>query len=486
MEMTMANCGYVEELVDHDDNFDRWYVEVVQKAGLADDAPVRGCKVIRPYGYGLWEQMVARLDARIKATGVENAYFPLFIPRSMLEREANHIEGFAPEVAWVTRGGDRDLEEPWAVRPTSEAIICPSYARWVQSYRDLPILINQWGNAVRWEERPRAFLRTLEFLWQEGHTCHPTGEEADERARLMLEVYRSFFEEDLAIPVVPGLKTESEKFAGALRTHTVEAMMGGKFWALQAGTSHDLGDHFGRVFDIRFLDRDGERKWAFNTSFGLSHRAVGATVMVHGDDAGLKLPPVIAPVQVIVIPIWRTDADLAMVAEAVERITERLTPVVRVRVDWRDDRTPGYKFNEWELKGAPLRLEVGPRDVAADQTTVVRRDTRGKQPVPMSSLAPVVETLLGEIQANLFGAAKRMLTEHTTDVNTYDELAQRVAANAGWSLAHWCGGVACEAQVKTETKAMIRCIPRDLPPVTGRCIVCGGMSDRRVVFARAY
>jgi prolyl-tRNA synthetase len=302
----------------------------------------------------------------------------------------------------------------------------------------------------------------------------------------MLEVYRAFFEEDLAIPVVPGLKTESEKFAGALRTHTIEAMMGGKFWALQAGTSHDLGDHFGRVFDIRFLDRDGERKWAFNTSFGLSHRAVGATVMVHGDDAGLKLPPVVAPVQVIVIPIWRTDGDLAAVAEAVERMTERLMAVARVRVDWRDDHTPGYKFNEWELKGAPLRLEVGPRDVAADQTTVVRRDTREKQPVPMSSLAPVVETLLGEIQANLFGAAKRMLTEHTTDVNTYDELAQRVAANAGWSLAHWCGGVACEAQVKTETKATIRCIPRDLPPETGRCIVCGGMSDQRVVFARAY
>ena len=353
----MAHRGYVEELVDQEDNFDRWYVDVVQKAGLADDAPVRGCKVIRPYGYALWEQMVARLDARIKATGVENAYFPLFIPRSMLEREAEHVEGFAPEVAWVTRGGDRELEEPWAVRPTSEAIICPSYARWAQSYRDLPILINQWGNAVRWEERPRAFLRTLEFLWQEGHTCHATGEEADERARLMQEVYRAFFEEDLAIPVVPGLKTESEKFAGALRTHTVEAMMGGKFWALQAGTSHDLGDHFGRVFDISFIDRHGERRWAFNTSFGLSHRAVGATVMVHGDDAGLKLPPVVAPVQVIVIPIWRTDGELAAVEEAVERIVERLAPVARVRVDWRDDRTPGYKFNDtqsWFVRPAAL------------------------------------------------------------------------------------------------------------------------------------
>jgi prolyl-tRNA synthetase len=263
-------------------------------------------------------------------------------------------------------------------------------------------------------------------------------------------------------------------------------MMGGKFWALQAGTSHDLGDHFGRVFEISFLDRDGERKLAFNTSFGLSHRAVGATVMVHGDDAGLKLPPAVAPVQVIVIPIWRTDGDLAMVEEAVKRLTERITPVARVRVDWRDDRTPGYKFNEWELKGAPIRLEVGPRDVAAGQAILVRRDTREKRPVPIDALAPVVEGLLGEIQAELFTAARRMLDEHTAEVESFEALAARVAANAGWSLAHWCGGAACEAQIKLETKATIRCIPRDLPPETGRCILCGGMSDRRVIFARAY
>ncbi len=482
----MSERQYVEELVDQEDGFDRWYIEVVRKAELADDAPVRGCKVIRPYGYRLWELMVAQLDARIKATGVENAYFPLFIPRSMLERESEHIEGFAPEVAWVTRGGDRELEEPWAVRPTSEAIICPSYARWVQSYRDLPILINQWGKAVRWEERPRAFLRTLEFLWQEGHTCHATGEEADERARQMLEVYRAFFAEDLAIPGVAGVKTEAEKFAGALRTHTVEAMMGGKFWALQAGTSHDLGDHFGRVFDIRFLDRDGERKWAFNTSWGLSTRAVGATVMVHGDDQGLRLPPVVAPVQAIVIPIWRTADELASVEEAVTRITQRLAPVARVRVDWRDDRTPGYKFNEWELKGAPLRLEVGPRDVAADQVVVVRRDTRQKQAVSLSALPETIETLLAEIQCGLLDVAKRMLAEHTAEVESYEELGERVAANAGWSLAHWCGDAACEARVKVETKATIRCIPRDLAAELGRCIVCGGTSTRRVIFARAY
>ena len=482
----MTETRYVADLIDQEDDFDRWYVEVVQKAELADDSPVRGCKVVRPYGFGLWERMVAKLDARIKATGVENAYFPLFIPQAMLAREAEHVAGFAPEVAWVTRGGNRELEEPWAVRPTSEAIICPSYARWVQSYRDLPILINQWSNVVRWEERPRAFLRTLEFLWQEGHTCHATAAEADERARQMLEVYRAFYEEDLAIPAVPGVKTEAEKFAGALRTHTIEAMMGGKYWALQAGTSHDLGDHFGRVFGIRFLDRDGERRFAFNTSWGLSHRAVGATIMVHGDDAGLKLPPAVAPVQVIVIPIWRKQDDLAAVEGAVARITERLAPVARVRVDWREDRTPGFKFNEWELKGAPLRLEVGPRDVAADQAVVVRRDTRQKQTVPLTTLAPAVEAILTDIQANLLRSAKAMLAARTAEVESYEELAARVAANAGWSLAHWCGDAACEARVKAETKVTIRCIPRDLPADAGPCIVCGSSNERRVIFARAY
>ena len=482
----MDGTSYVEDLIDQEDDFDRWYVEVIRKAELADDAPVRGCKVIRPYGFGLWERMVAKLDARIKATGVENASFPLFIPRSMLEREAEHVAGFAPEVAWVTRGGDAELEEPWAVRPTSEAIICPSYARWVQSYRDLPILINQWGNAVRWEERPRAFLRTVEFLWQEGHTCHASAEEADERARRMLDVYRSFLEEDLAIPVVPGTKTEAEKFAGALRTYTVEAMMGGKHWALQAGTCHDLGDHFGRVFGIRFLDRDGTRKHAFNTSWGLSTRVVGAVVMVHGDDAGLKLPPAVAPVQVVVVPIWRKPDDRAEIERAVDRIVARLAPVARARVDWREDRTPGYKFNDWELKGVPLRLEVGPRDVAADQAVLVRRDTRQKQAVPLADLAPAVEGLLGAIQANLFAGARRMLDEHTADVETYGELAKRITANAGWSLAHWCGGPACEAMIKAETKATIRCVPLDRPAEPGRCIVCGGTSERRVVIARAY
>lgn len=474
-------------LASYETDFDQWYVDVVQRAGLADDAPVRGCKVIRPYGFGLWEQMVARLDARIKATGVENACFPLLIPQSLLAREADHIDGFAPEVAWVTRGGNHELEEPLAVRPTSEAVICHSYAQWVQSYRDLPILLNQWGNAVRWEERPRAFLRTLEFLWQEGHTCHATPQEADERARLMLEVYRAFLEEDLAIPVTPGVKTESEKFAGALRTHTVEAMMGGKHWALQAGTSHDLGDHFGRVFDIRFLDRDGERKFAHSTSFGLSHRVVGATIMVHGDAAGLKLPPLVAPVQVVIVPIWRDEAARQVVAGAVTEAERALAAAqVRVKTDWRDDHTPGFKFNEWELKGVPLRLEIGPRDVAAGQVTLVRRDTREKQAVPAAALTAIAPGLLREMQQRLFEAAAAMRAAHTMEVDDWAALAGRVAANAGWSLVHWCGAAACEARLKAETKATIRCIPRDLPAAVGACIACGGASAQRVIVARAY
>ncbi|MBA2520942.1 MAG: proline--tRNA ligase [Chloroflexia bacterium] len=482
----MSEASYVADLIDQEDDFDRWYVDVIQKAELADDAPVRGCKVIRPYGYGLWERMAARLDARIKATGVENAYFPLFIPKSLLEREAAHVDGFAPEVAWVTRGGNHELPEPWAVRPSSEAIVCPSFAKWVQSYRDLPILLNQWNSVVRWEERPRAFLRTLEFLWQEGHTCHATAAEAAARARQMLDVYQAFYAEDLAIPVVPGVKTEAEKFAGALRTYTVEAMMGGKHWALQAGTSHSLHDHFGRVFGIQFLDRDGERRFAFNTSWGLSHRAVGAVIMVHGDDAGLKLPPAVAPVQVIVVPIWRTAAELGPLEAAVARITERLRPVARMKVDWRDDRSPGYKFNEWELKGVPIRLEVGPRDVVADQAVLVRRDTREKLTVPLANLAEAVVSTLESIQAGLFAAASQTLAERMVPVENRAELSRRAAANAGWSLAHWCGGARCEAAVKAETKATIRCIPRDVPDERGHCIVCDRPSERRVIFARAY
>lgn len=478
---------FVEELIEQEDDFDRWYIEVVRKAELADDSPVRGTKVIRPYGFALWEHMQAELDRRIKETGVQNAYFPLFIPKSMLEREAEHIEGFAPEVAWVTRGGDRELEEPWAVRPTSESIICPMFARWVQSYRDLPILINQWCSVVRWEERPRAFLRTLEFLWQEGHTVHATLEEAEERARLMLEVYRDFVETELALPVIPGKKTESEKFAGALRTYTIEAMMGGKHWALQSATSHNLGDHFGRVFEIQFLDAEGKRQYAFNTSWGLSHRTIGAMVMVHGDDRGLKLPPRVAPIQVVIVPIWRKDEERARVEEAVDRVRAMLRDTVRVHADLRDDKTPGWKFNDWDLKGVPVRLEIGPRDVAQEQVTLVRRDVLGqRQAVPVSGVVSAVTDVLEDVQRSLFAAAKQMLDSHTEDVTSYGRLQERVAANAGFNRAFWCGSQECEARVKAETRATIRCIPFEQPSSLGPCLVCGEAGRYQVIWARAY
>jgi prolyl-tRNA synthetase len=477
--------GFVEDLIDQDDDFDRWYIDVVKRSELADDAPVRGCKVVRPYGYALWENMQAALDRRIKSTGVQNAYFPMLIPESMLNREAEHIEGFAPEVAWVTHGGQHELEERLAIRPTSEAIICGMYARWVQSYRDLPILINQWCSVLRWEDRPRAFLRTSEFLWQEGHTCHRSAEEAHERALQMLEVYRDFVETELAIPVIPGVKSESEKFAGAHRTYTIEAMMGGKRWALQSGTSHDLGDHFGKVFGIEFLDSDGQRKHAFNTSWGLSHRTIGAIVMVHGDDSGLKLPPRVAPIQAVVVPIWRKEHEREGVEEHVRRIEAALDGV-RVHVDRRDDKTPGWKFNEWELRGVPLRIEVGPRDVQNGQAIIVRRDTRAKQAVAVEQLAAVVPDTLAEIQRDLFAAAQQRLRAHTQIVTSVEELYARVVDNAGFSLAGWCGSEECEAQVKAESRATIRCLPFDQPADPGNCIVCGMRAAQQAVFARAY
>jgi prolyl-tRNA synthetase len=478
---------YVEELIEQEDDFDRWYVEVIQKAELADESPVRGTRVIRPYGFALWENMQAELDRRIKATGVQNAYFPLFIPKSFLEREAEHIKGFAPEVAWVTRGGDKELEEWLAVRPTSESIICPMFARWVQSYRDLPILINQWCSVVRWEERPRAFLRTLEFLWQEGHTVHATLEEAEERARLMLEVYRDFVESELAIPVIPGQKTESEKFAGALRTYTIEAMMGGKHWALQSATSHNLGDHFGKVFDITFLDREGKRRYVFNTSWGLSHRTIGAMVMVHGDDRGLKLPPRVAPIQVVIVPIWRKDEERRQVEETVDRVRAMLRRAVRVHADLRDDKTPGWKFNDWDLKGVPIRLEIGPRDVASDQVTLVRRDVLGqRQAVPIANLVGAVQSELESIQLSLFRAARAMLERYTEDVRDYEVLKERVATNAGFNRAFWCGDPACEARVKAETKATVRCIPFEQPAELEPCLVCSAPGKYQVIWARAY
>lgn len=480
-----ATRGFVEELIDQDDDFDRWYVDVVKRAELADDSPVRGCKVVRPYGYALWENMQSALDRRIKATGVQNAYFPMLIPESMFAREAEHIEGFAPEVAWVTHGGTHELEERLAIRPTSEAIICGMYSKWVQSYRDLPILINQWCSVLRWEDRPRAFLRTSEFLWQEGHTCHASAAEAEQRALQMLEVYREFVETELAIPVIPGVKSESEKFAGAHMTYTIEAMMGGKFWALQSGTSHDLRDHFGKVFDIEFLDRDGQRKNAFNTSWGLSHRTIGAIVMVHGDDSGLKLPPRVAPIQAVIVPIWRKEEERDRVEEQVDRVVRALDGV-RTFVDRRDDKTPGWKFNEWEMRGVPLRIEIGPRDVSANQVVAVRRDSRAKSAVGLNDLKIEVEELLRQIQDDMFDAALARQTARTVTTTLREELEERARTNAGFTFAAWCGDETCEDSIKVSCRATIRCLPFDQPDEPGHCIVCDRPAIAHAVFARAY
>ncbi len=452
--------GFVEDIADKSDDFSRWYTDVVLRAELADYSPVRGCMVIRPYGYALWEHMRDFLDARIKGAGCVNAYFPLLIPKSFLEKEAEHVEGFAPQVAWVTQGGDEVLAEPLAIRPTSEAIIGYMYAKWIQSYRDLPLLINQWANVLRWEKVTRLFLRTAEFLWQEGHTVHATFDEAQDRTMEMLEVYRRFAEEDLAIPVVPGRKSESEKFAGAERTYSIEALMGdGK--ALQAGTSHNLGDHFARGFNIKFLDRDGVEKYAFTTSWGLSTRTVGALIMVHGDAQGLILPPKVAPFQVVFVPIWRKDAEKEAVFATIRDLAQTLTNHgVRVKVDWNETTTPGYKFNEWELRGVPLRVEVGPRDVRDGQAVVVRRDTRAKEAVAHSALAARVQTLLDEMQQALYDRAVRFRAEHTHWASDYAEF-QRLIEDRGFIEAWWCGNAACETQIKNDTKATIRCIPLD-------------------------
>ena len=480
---------FVEDLTDIEDDFDRWYVEVNQKAGLVDDAPIRGCKILKPYGYALWEACQEYLNPKFKEVGVKNAYFPLFIPRALLEREADHVEGFTPEVAWVTRGGGHEFPagEEWAVRPTSEAIIMPTIAKWVQSYRDLPQLLNQWCSVFRWENRPRAWLRTSEFLWHEGHTAHATPEEAEAFTLTILRLFEDFLRDFLAIPTIPGRKSDSEKFAGARRTYSVEAMMGGKHWALQAGTSHFFGDNFGKAFDIQYLDRDGARKYANTTSWAVSQRVIGAVIMAHGDDAGLILPPRIAPIQVIGVPIFRKDAERADVEPALDAALAILKGVgLRVESDWSENR-PGWKRSEWELKGVPLRLEVGPRDIAAGEVRVARRDTREARQVPVADLATAIPALLEQIQGAMLAKARAMLESKTVPVDSYDEFKGRVAGNAGWNLIRWCGDEACEAAIKEETKATSRNLPLDGQPDPGPCLKCGQHANGpRWIFARAY
>lgn len=465
-------------------DYSRWYTDVIQQAELADYAPVKGCMVVRPYGYALWENIKDGLDRRFKATGHVNAYFPLFIPMSFLQKEAEHVEGFSPELAVVTHGGGKELEEPLVVRPTSETIIGHMYAQWVRSYRDLPILINQWGNVVRWEMRTRLFLRTTEFLWQEGHTVHATYEEAQEETLRMLDVYADFAENDAAIPVIKGRKSESEKFAGADTSYAIEAMMGDKR-ALQAGTSHNLGQNFAKAFEIKYLDRNNELQYGWTTSWGVSWRILGAVVMVHGDDQGLVLPPKLAPFQVVIVPIWRSADEKDQVLEATEQVKAALADV-RVKVDDREEYSPGWKFNEWELRGVPLRIEIGPRDVAEGQVVLARRDIAGdKSVVSMSELAQRVPQTLTAIQTDMLERARQFQQENTYYPATYEELKE--AVSKGFALAYWCGDPECEAKVKEETKATTRCIPLDQGGVgPGRCAICGKAATERVIFARAY
>lgn len=467
------------------DDYSRWYTDLITQAQLADYAPVKGCMIIRPNGYAIWELMQQALDRMFKETGHENAYFPMLIPESFLKKEAEHVEGFSPELAVVTHAGGKPLEEPLVLRPTSETIIWNTYKNWIMSYRDLPLLINQWANVIRWELRTRLFLRTTEFLWQEGHTAHATAQEAHEEARRMLEVYKTFAEEYMAMPVLTGQKTDSEKFAGAVRTYCIEAMMQDRK-ALQAGTSHDLGQNFAKAFDVSFQDEKGQREFVWATSWGVSTRLVGALIMCHSDDEGLVLPPKLAPVQCVIVPIWMKDEDRARMSEESAKLREELGQGIRVKVDAREQYKPGWKFAEWELRGVPVRVEVGPRDLANGQVTLVRRDTRAKESVPRAEAAARVSALLVEIQAGLFQKALAAREAATYRLDDYAEFKTQVEAPGGFFQMHWCGSATCEARVKEETKATIRCIPFDAPEEAGACVICGQPSGRRVVWAKSY
>jgi prolyl-tRNA synthetase len=478
------------------EDFSAWYNEVVLRAQLADYSPVRGCMVIRPDGYGIWERMQRALDDMFKETGHRNAYFPLLIPQSFLAKEAEHVEGFAPETAVVTHGGGKLLDEPLVIRPTSETIIYAMFAKWVQSYRDLPLLINQWANVVRWEMRTRLFLRTLEFLWQEGHTAHATHDEAEEETRRMLGVYRDFMEGWMAMPVITGQKTASEKFAGALRTYSCEAMMQDNK-ALQAGTSHNLGQNFAKAFDLKFQTEAGGIDHAWNTSWGASTRLIGGLVMTHGDDKGLRIPPLLAPTEVVIVPIWRKDEERARVLEAAHRVRsvlgdwERRDPNrLRIHVDDRDTMKPGAKYYEWELRGVPLRMEIGPRDLDQNQGVLVRRDTGQKMSASLDTIGEDVENLLEEMQDSMLATARERREKHSIrDHITYDRFREVMEGEGAFVYAGWCGGEACEQAIKEETKATIRVLPdeefrsADTPPA---CLKCGGKATAEALWAKSY
>ena len=469
------------------EDYSEWYNQLVLRAELADYAPVRGCMIVRPYGWALWENIQQSLDRRFKATGHVNAAFPLLIPRSFIEKEKSHVAGFSPELAVVTHGGGEKLEEPLVVRPTSETIIGHSYAKWIQSYRDLPVLINQWNSVVRWELRTKLFLRTLEFFWQEGHTAHATLEEAEAETRQMLDIYTDFAVNEAAIPVIPGRKSESERFAGADQTYSIEAMMGdGK--ALQSGTSHNLGQNFAKAFEIRYLDKSGALQYCWTTSWGLSTRFIGAIIMVHGDDQGLILPPRLAPYQAVIVPIYKTDEEKIQVMAAARRIrAELVSSDIRTVLDEREGASPGFKFNDWEMRGVPLRIEIGPKDVSKGSVVLARRDKPGKEGksfVPQAGLAEAVKQALDVVQKALYERALKFRIANTTDPGDYAEFGG--AVEKGFAYSFWCGSAECEKNIKEGTKATLRCIPLEQVQETGKCIYCGQPARERAYFAKAY
>ncbi len=476
----MADVKITKREVD----YSRWYGDVIAAAELADYAPVKGCMIIRPNGYAIWEKMQRALDGMFKETGHENAYFPLLIPESFLHKEAEHVEGFAPEVATVTHAGGGKLEEPLFIRPTSETIIWHAYRNWIQSYRDLPLLINQWANVVRWEMRTRLFLRTTEFLWQEGHTAHATYDEAEQETLTILEVYKRFAEDFMAVPVIAGLKSESEKFAGADHTYTIEAMMqDGK--ALQSGTTHHLAQNFAKAFDVKFQDEKGQLEYVYATSWGVSTRLVGAVIMAHGDDKGIIIPPKLATVQLAIVPIFRNDEQKALVLEYVSRLTADLDGI-GFKVDDREQYSPGRKFNDWEKRGVPLRMEVGPKDLEKGQVVLARRDTGEKSFVSQDGLRETITGMLDAIQTGLFDRALEFRKAHSHKIDDYARFNEILDGEGGFLWSHWCGSAGCEERIKNDTKATIRCIPTGEEKEAGKCIACGEGSEARVVFGRAY
>lgn len=489
-----------KNLTRRDEDYSKWYNELVVKADLAENSGVRGCMVIKPYGFAIWEKMQAALDKMFKDTGHENAYFPLFIPKSYLSKEASHVEGFAKECAVVTHyrlkndddgGGiivdpEAKLEEELIVRPTSETIIWDTYRRWIQSYRDLPLLINQWANVVRWEMRTRLFLRTAEFLWQEGHTAHATEQEAIDESELILNIYAEFAEDHMAMPVIQGLKTESERFAGAVETYCIEALMqDGK--ALQAGTSHFLGQNFAKAFDVKFVNKEGKQNYVWASSWGVSTRLMGALIMTHSDDNGLVLPPKLAPIQVVIVPIYKGLEQLDVISEKVAPLVAALREKnISVKYDDRDTQKPGFKFNEYELKGVPVRLAIGQRDLDNGTFEVARRDTLTKETIPMDEVVGKIEFLLEDIQKNIYQKAFDYRAAHITKVDSYDEFKEVLEQKGGFISAHWDGTNETEDRIKEETKATIRCIPIDAKHEEGKCMVTGKPSNKRVLFAKAY